>query len=177
MTFSQNLDFVNVPGRAFPREKALSLTGVSSFKRGRVQVFSDTHLAIPISEHHIAVPEDDHLYRYLLKINKEIECAADPSSFEVLVFNGDTFEITGSCASYGDGHLPYLADGSLYKPELTRTVISEILNSNDKVIGELKRFLASSPKHKIVFVKGNHDAFLGMDEETQKNDQESVDRC
>jgi|GEM_PF-2626611 len=166
MTQGAGLIFKPIPGRAFPGEKSLRLSGITEFPRGRVQVLSDTHWAVPVSQHHL-LHDDDDLQRYLRKINDELACAANNSSFEVLIFNGDAFEITGSCASYGDGHFPYLADGSLHKPELTRQVIAEILNSNNAVIEQLQRFLSASANHRIVFVKGNHDAFLGLDFEAQ----------
>ncbi len=122
-------------GIAFQQEKALSLNGLSKLSEARVQVLSDTHLEIP--KRKLASEEEGdqfHLLKYLRKINQEIKTASpSDKKAEVLVFNGDTFEIIGSCASYGDGHLPYLAKGALNKQELTRTVIREILEANKAI--------------------------------------------
>ncbi len=163
--------------KLFGEGEQLCLSGFQNLSEARVQVFSDLHLRLPFL-HAIELDKGNrpqshdkdkfHLLKYLRKLNQEArQGALESDRSEVLVFNGDSFEITGSAAIYGEGHVPYKVNGELVNEKLTNKVLDEILKSNQDLIKELAEFLGYSDNHKIVFIRGNHDNFIWRSKQAQ----------
>lgn len=127
--------------------------GPSSFVTTLV---SDTHLDNHINSNRI------HFRKWLATdlIEKEIEQTEKKEEI-VLVILGDGIDFT---ASWLADFMPYDKKANISDASMVQKVITEIVSNNLTIFEELKRFLQESENTRIVYVVGNHDNVLLLDE-------------
>lgn len=75
--------------------------------------------------------------------------------------------------------MPCDNEGKITDEDLLYLILNEIIRDNSKVIDELRRFLQASEKSRIVYVNGNHDNVIILDEHLRKLIAEALlpERC
>lgn len=99
-------------------------------------------------------PQRKHFRRFLTDLRNRLEKSSDRV---LLVFNGDTFDITGS---WSDMTLPWDKNTELVEKSVLK-ILSEIVEKNDQIITELQALLAL-PNVEMIYIIGNHDRLLGL---------------
>lgn len=102
----------------------------------------------------------DHLRNIVVS---QINILNDENQDFILVLNGDIFEIIESYI-WEHEQLPIDQSGKIINPAQTLKLFENILLSNMETFNELRRFLEESDRTKIVFVIGNHDNLLQVDD-------------
>lgn len=149
-----------VPKTHHKRQSTFAEHAPPSDQALRVYIVSDVHMNTQPYEPDTETenPSRKHFREFLTQLNDE----PTPGK-TMLILNGDVIDINGS---WYDARMPWDTDQTLVAEELIN-VVREILENNNRIMNELRRFL-QQPNTEVIYIIGNHDRLLSVFPQSQQ---------